>query len=73
MPDALSPSLEEEPNQVEKFLTLRAAAEILGVPAFKMYRAAKRNQFPVYRFGNNRALVRISEVLAAIERLSAGM
>jgi len=57
-------------DKVEKFVTLKHAAVMLGVPEFKVRRAVTRKQFPSYRFGNNRALVRMSEVLEAIERLS---
>jgi excisionase family DNA binding protein len=55
-----------KPDLIEKLLTLKQAGEILGIPYFKMRRAAKQGSFPVYRFGNSRALVRLSEVDAAI-------
>jgi hypothetical protein len=54
----------------EKFLTLSAAAESLGVPAFAVRRAAKRGLFPSYHLGGRRTLVRLSEVIRAIERMS---
>jgi hypothetical protein len=52
----------------EKLLTLIAAADRLGLPRFKIRRAAKRRLFPTYTILNGRKLVRLSEVLAAIER-----
>ena len=51
---------------LEPRVTLKAAAAAVGVPYFKMRRAAKLGLFPVYRFANSRALVRLSEVDAAI-------
>jgi len=51
----------------EKFLTARDVANALGVPLFKVRRAVKRSQFPVYRIGNGRALLRLSEVVAVVE------
>lgn len=55
----------------EKFLTLKEAANKLGLPTFKLRRAAKQGAFPVYSIYNTRRLVRLSEVIAAIERTSA--
>ena len=53
-------------NAVEKLVTIITAAEALGVPYFKMQRAAKRGLFPTYRIANSRMLVRVSEVLQAV-------
>lgn len=55
------------PDAIEKLHTLQRAGEVLNVPYFKMRRAAKLGLFPIYRFGNRRALVRLSEVDAAIK------
>lgn len=52
----------------EPLLTLNAAAAKLGVPVFKVRRAAKAAIFPTYRLFNSRKLVRLSEVITAIER-----
>jgi hypothetical protein len=57
---------------VEPLLTYRAAAEALRVPYFKIQRAARKGFFPVYHLLNRRPLVRLSEVIAAIERTRQG-
>ena len=56
----------------EQLLTLQAAADKLGLPVFKIRRAAKRGLFPTYTLLNGRKLVRLSEVVAAIERSRQG-
>ncbi|MCP1829104.1 hypothetical protein J2R76_005804 [Bradyrhizobium sp. USDA 4532] len=55
-------------THIEPLLTLTAVALKLGVPVFKVRRAAKARLFPTYTLFNNRKLVRLSEVLNAIER-----
>jgi excisionase family DNA binding protein len=52
----------------EQFLTLGAVSEALNVPLFAVRRAAKNGTFPSYKVGNGRVRVRLSEVIAAIER-----
>jgi hypothetical protein len=59
-------------SATEKLLTLTSAASALGVPLFAFRRAANAATFPVYRVGNGRARVRLSEVNAAIEKFSRG-
>jgi len=59
-------------QRTEQLLTLTAIADVLGVPPFKMRRAAKSGLFPVYRIGNKRALARLTEVVAAVEAASKG-
>lgn len=56
----------------EPLLTLKAAAEILNLPLFKLRRAAKQGLFPTYTLYNSRKLVRLSEVLVAIENCRIG-
>ena len=56
----------------EPLLTLKAAADRLSLPVFKIRRAAKAGAFPIYRLGNSRRLVRMSEVAAAVERSCEG-
>ena len=56
----------------EKLITLKAAAETLGLPTWKLSRAAKHGVFPVYRILNTRRLVKLSEVMAAIEASRQG-
>lgn len=55
-------------TEVEPLLTLKAAAEKTGLPVFKIRRAAKLGIFPTYTLLNKRRLVRLSEVINAIER-----
>ena len=57
---------------IEKLVTLRDAAIALGVPGFKVTRAAKAGTFPTYTLFNERKLVRLSEVIAAIEASKRG-
>jgi len=60
------------PLQQEKLLTLKAAAKKLNLPVFKITRAAKAGLFPTYTLLNKRKLVRLSEVIAAIEASRKG-
>lgn len=62
----------EAGDKCEKFLTLPAVAQILGVPCCSVRRAAKRGLFPSYNFGAKRTLVRLSEVISAVEQHSGG-
>jgi hypothetical protein len=62
-----------DPPIVEPFVTLANVAKQLGLPLFKIRRAARAGLFPVYVFGNGRILTRTSEVVAAIERSRAGV
>jgi hypothetical protein len=54
----------------EPFLTYQAAADVLDLPLFKIRRAAKAGLFPTYSLLNKRKLVRLSEIVTAIERSS---
>lgn len=56
----------------EPLLTLKEAALALGLPYFKMQRAARLGHLPTYSLLNSRRLVRISEVIACIERSRSG-
>jgi excisionase family DNA binding protein len=56
----------------EKFLTIAEAAEAIGVEAWKLRRAAKQGAFPSYTLLNSRRLVKLSEVMAAIEASRQG-
>ena len=51
----------------EPFLTVRDAADQLGLPYFKVQRAVKAGLVASYRILNGRRLVRLSELIAAIE------
>lgn len=59
-------------DEPESLLTLKAAAQKLGLPIFKVTRAAKAGIFPSYTLFNRRKLVRLSEVIAAIEQSRSG-
>jgi hypothetical protein len=52
----------------ERLITLRKLAQAIGVPLFAVRRGAKKGDFPVYRIGNGRVRVRLTEVLAAIDK-----
>lgn len=52
----------------EKLRTLKEAAAELGLQYFKLQRAARQGLIPTYTLLNGRRLVRLSEVLAVIER-----
>jgi hypothetical protein len=56
----------------EKLLTFRATADALGVPYFKVQRAARAKLFPTYRVFNGRRLLKVSEVVAAIDSTREG-
>jgi hypothetical protein len=60
---AVSPTPEPEP-----FQTLADAADQIGLPTFKIRRAAKRGLFPTYTLLNGRKLALVSEIRAAIRR-----
>ena len=57
------------PNEprFEPLYTYKAAAELLNIPYFKVQRAARSKLFPTYRLLNGRPLLRLSELIAAIE------
>jgi hypothetical protein len=59
-------------TEPEKLYTLLNAAYRLGLPAFKLRRAAKRGLFPTYSLLNGRKLVRLSEIITAIETSRTG-
>jgi hypothetical protein len=52
---------------ISKFLTLAQASELLGIPVWKLRRAAKAGEFPTYSFFNTRKLVLLEELLAVIQ------
>ena len=56
----------------EKLATVRAAACALGIPSWKLRRAINSGLVPSYRLLNSRRLVRLSEVVATIERSCVG-
>jgi hypothetical protein len=56
----------------EKLLTYRAAAEALGLPYFKIQRAARAGLFATYRVFTGRKLLKLSEVAAVIDASREG-
>ena len=49
-----------------KLLTLKQAAFELGLPYFKVQRAARVGLFPTYKLFNSRSLVRLADIEAAL-------
>jgi len=56
----------------EKLITVKAAAEALDLPIWKLSRAAKHGVFPTYFLLNTRRYVKLSEVMACIEASRQG-
>jgi excisionase family DNA binding protein len=56
----------------EKLITVKAAANALGLPDWKLRRACQSGEIPSYTLLNSRRLVKLSEVLAAIEASRQG-
>lgn len=57
---------------VERLLTLREAADSIGVPLFAMRKAAKSALVPIYRVVNGRQRLKLSELIAAIHAAAQG-
>lgn len=51
----------ESPNQ-EQLLTIREAAEALGLPYYKIQRSVQRGLLPSYRLLNSRRYVRLRDI-----------
>lgn len=56
----------------EALITLKQAATSLGLPYFKIQRAARQRIIPTYSVYNSRRLVRLSEVVAVINGTRVG-
>jgi hypothetical protein len=56
----------------EKLVNIKIASDQTGIPYWKLQRAAKRGLFQTYRLLNSRALVRVSEIIKAMERSRHG-
>jgi hypothetical protein len=67
-----APSTNGAASTPEKLVPVKDAAEALGLPTWKLRRAAKQGAFPTYTLLNSRRLVRLSEVIAAIEASRQG-
>ena len=56
----------------ERLFTVATAARMLGLPVWKLQRAVRSGALPSYSIYNGRRLVRISEVVAAIDHSRQG-
>jgi hypothetical protein len=56
----------------EKLYALKHAAEALALPYHRVQRAARAGLIPTYKLGGSRTLVRLSEIVAVIERTKKG-
>lgn len=65
------PSHPRDPR-FEALITLKEAAATLGLPYFKLQRAARAGLMPTYFVYNSRRLVRLSEVVAVINSSRQG-
>ncbi len=54
-------------DQMQRLLTYREAAKTLGIPYFKVQRAAKLGLIPTYGILNSRRYVKLRDIL---ERMS---
>jgi excisionase family DNA binding protein len=61
-----------QPPTMEQFLTVREAAAVVGVAPWKLSRVVKSGSVPSYAIGNTRRLVRVSEIVAAVEGTRLG-
>jgi excisionase family DNA binding protein len=62
----------EKSGDVEQLLTIQQAAATLGVHSWALRRAVKAGTVPAYTPFNRRKLVRLSEVVAAINASKIG-
>ena len=58
----------ENPILSEPLVTLKEAAKKLGIPYYKLQRAAKLQLVPTYRLLNGRLYVLLSEILRVMAR-----
>lgn len=61
-----------EESGVEPLRTIQQAAEILGIHVWALRRAVKSGTIPAYQPFNGRKLIRLSEVVAAINASKIG-
>ena len=67
--NSLTPAL---PGNLEPLLTIQNAAKVLGIHVWALRRAVKAGTIPAYAPFNGRKLVRLSEVVAAINASKIG-
>lgn len=56
----------------DSYATLKDVAKLINIPVWKLSRAAKLGLFPTYSVLNTRRLVKLSEVIAAIQASRQG-
>lgn len=59
-------------QNAERLFTIKAAAEQIGLPYWKLGRAVKRGLVPSHTLLNSKRLVRLSEIVAAMNADVAG-
>ena len=59
-------NLDRNNQNAERLLTFKQAAVTLGVGYHKIQRAARRGVLPVYRLGDSRKYVRMSDILSIL-------
>ena len=57
----------------ERFYTLRAAAQALGLPYYKLQRATKAGLVPTYSLLNARRYVKLPDIIEATRAIGAEM
>ncbi|MBN9673455.1 helix-turn-helix domain-containing protein [Roseibium aggregatum] len=74
MTTLISEDTEKKPEEfgVESLLTIQQAAKALGVHTWALRRAVNTGSIPAYAPFNGRKLVRLSEVIAAINASKIG-
>lgn len=65
-------NISASPDSTEPLLTIQSAAAVLGVHAWALRRAINAGVIPAYTPFNRRKLVRLSEVVAAINASKIG-
>lgn len=60
--------VDDESCPVQNLLTFKEAAQALGIPYFKIQRAARLGLIPTYALLNSRKYVKVRDIL---ERMSA--
>ena len=59
--------VQNEISVLDKLMTIRAAAEALGLPYHKVQRATARKLVPTYSLGDSKKYVRLRGILGRLE------
>ena len=59
--------VQNEISVLDKLMTMRAAAEALGLPYHKVQRATARKLVPTYSLGDSKKYVRLRDILGRLE------